>query len=216
MLWLAKNLFFSLSLVWSTIAWSAISINRSVGQVGSNIITSREVQITQALEGLLYQDKKKIELNINDNQFSQNVTASLVEWVVYLEAENFSVAQVGEDEVQNAIIHVEKLGKDWGYWKNLKITKEELKTYVARKLKYKKFFQFKTQASRVNITDSEARAYYDKNRLRFGSVPFNNFKENIKSYLSQQYLENRIREWFELLKRKYKVRNLDAVRVKNE
>ncbi|MNY60610.1 hypothetical protein D3C86_1971860 [compost metagenome] len=58
------------------------------------------------------------------------------------------------------------------------------------------------------ITDQEAQAYYDKNRIKFGSMPFSNFKENIKTFLAQQQLEERLRSWFEVIKRKYKVRNL--------
>lgn len=201
-------------LLFISILWSSQIINRSVGQVGTSFITSRDVQLAQAIEGLLYMDKKRVEADINDNGFSSLVTATLVEWVVSMEAENFSVAEITEDETVSALQIIDKQTQDWDYWTKLKPTKEEIKLFVVRKIKYKKFFQFKTQASKVNISDSEAKAYFDKNKQKFGSAPFVNFKDNIKSFLSQQYRETRIREWFELLKRKYKVRNFEIVRGK--
>ena len=191
-------------------------VNRGVGQVGDHFLTSREVQISQAIESVLFQNQK-VELDISSAQFSQSVTATLIEWVVSNEAENFSIAEVSVDEFQTRLSEFEKQinsNGGWKYWKNLDVKSDEVKATLQRKLRAKNFLQFKTQSSGVTITDSEARDYYTRNRLKFGNLPFESFRENIKTFLAKQILEERIRDWFESLKAKYRVRNFEAERVR--
>lgn len=191
-------------------------VNRGVGQVGDHFLTSREVQISQAMESVLFQNQR-VELDISSAQFSQSVTATLIEWVVSNEAENFSIAEVNLEDLQNRLQEFEKqinLNGGWKYWKSLEVKSDEIKTTLQRKLRSKNFLQFKTQSSGVAITDSEARDYYNRNRLKFGNLPFESFRENIKTFLAKQILEERIRDWFESLKAKYRVRNFEAERVR--
>ena len=89
----------------------------------------------------------------------------------------------------------------------LEVQPAETKKAIQRKLRAKKFIRFKADSSVVPVTNTEAREYFDNNRLKFGDLPFENFKENIKAYLSRQQVEQRLRDWFEVLQNKYKVKN---------
>ncbi len=188
-------------------------VSQSVGQVGDRVVTSREVQISAAIDRVLFPQKDKAqpaELRLGDPAMVNELTAVLLEIVVHREADNFSVARVSEDQVQEAVRKVEKAMEGMLSWQAIEVSSAELKRLVGQKLSAKEFIRFKTSSMVGVISDSEALAYYDKNRLKFGELPFASFKDNIKSFLAQQQLEERTRAWFEIIKRKYKVRNILA------
>lgn len=198
-------------------------ISQSVGQVGERVITSREVQISAVLDRILFPNKDAslknnavFEVQVGDKAMLNELTALLLEVVVNREAESFSVAQISDEEIQQALRKVEKAVDDERYWQRLEVSSNELKKSVVQKLTAKTFIQFKTNSMAGIINDAEALAYYEKNRLKFGEAPFSSFKENIKSFLSQQQLEDRTRAWFEIIKRKYKVRNILVENLNNK
>lgn len=188
-------------------------ISQSVGQVGEQVVTSREVLISAAIERVLFPQKEKslpLELKLEDPEMLKEVTAVLLEVAVHREAESFSVARISEEQIQEALRKVERSLGGKSAWQNLEVSPAELKKLVAQKLMAKAFIQFKTHSMAGVVSDSEALVYYEKNRLKFGELPFSSFKENIKTFLGQQQLEERTRAWFEIIKRKYKVRNIIA------
>lgn len=209
--------FLSLSLAWS----APMVVSQSVGQVGDRVVTSREVQISAVLDRILFPGKdakaaSNYELRLSDPAMMNEVTAVLLEVVVHKEAESFSVAKVSEDQLRDSIRKVEKAVEARSYWQTLEVSPAELKKFVLQKLTAKAFIQFKTSSMVGIVSDSEALAYYEKNRLKFGDMPFATFKENIKTFLAQQQLEERTRTWFEIIKRKYKVRNILAENINNK
>jgi hypothetical protein len=190
---------------------AATLISESVGQAGEYVITSREVQISSAIEDVLFSEKPVtgiIEVRPEQPAYRNAVANVLLEVVVALEAENFNVGTVPADDLSKALAKVEKNLSAKPYWTRLEVTSAELQKFTKRKLVAKSFLKFKSNSMVGIITDQEAQSYYDKNRIKFGSMPFSNFKENIKTFLAQQQLEERLRSWFEVIKRKYKVRNL--------
>ncbi|WP_413287922.1 hypothetical protein [Bdellovibrio sp. HCB337] len=209
------------------LAFSALSIaatptviSQSVGQVGDRVVTSREVQISAVLDRILFpaKDAKASlhEVRLGDAGMMNEVTALLLEVVVDREAESFSVAKISEEQIQQSVRKVEKAVDGKAYWESLEVSPAELKKFVAQKLTAKAFIQFKTNSMVGIVSDAEALAYYEKNRLKFGGMPFTTFKDNIKTFLSQQQLEERTRAWFEIIKRKYKVRNILAENLNNK
>ena len=94
------------------------------------------------------------------------------------------------------------------YFEKLGTEAKELHELILRKLRSKKFVQFKSRASVVPVTDAEALQYFQKNRVRFGNAPFAKFRDSIKSLLAQDQASRRIREWFEILQKKYHVRRV--------
>ncbi len=190
----------------------ATVVTRTVGQVADHVVTSREVQITAVIEGLLFPPAKKegsklVEVRLSDDDFNKKLTSTLLETVVAMEAENFSVGALTESEVNAAVSAVEKAVSGKAYWNELEVSGKELKKLVRRKLEAKSFLKFKSTSMSGIISDQEAQAYYEKNRAKFGSLPFASLKVNIKTFLAQQQLEERLRSWFEVIKRKYKVRH---------
>lgn len=177
------------------------------------VVTSREVQIQNFIETVLYQSAKKELLKplaIDSKAFAKSVQDALLEAVVALEAQNFNVVQISQEEQTGAEKKVIQTLKTVGGWKDLKVSAKELETGVRRKLQAKKFVQFRAQSSVLPVTDVEAQKYFNENRLKFGNLPFENFKENIKSYLSRAQVEHRLKDWYDLLLNKYQVKNLIA------
>jgi hypothetical protein len=186
-------------------------LSRVVGSAGENTITSREVQINAAVEQILYfRSQKPGEVKLldpNSKEFSNEVVNVLLEWIVYLEAKSFSHSTVTRAEEQKAIGIVQETAARLPFWRSLEVSGDELETMIERKLTAKKFLSFKNDSSLVPVTDAEALSYFKKNRLKFGNMPFDAFRENIKIYLIKQQVDRRLKDWFEVLQRKYRVRN---------
>lgn len=189
-------------------------ITQVVGQAGDKVVTSREVQINYFAETTLFPDDKtrvSSKLDINDKNFGRELTHALIEWIVFKEAEIFNTSAVPEDDITKSISVIKSAVSNndiRSYWDSLNVAPEELRDIVKRKLSAKKFIQFKTRASVVPVTDAEALQYFQKNRIRFGNAPFAQFKDSIKSLLAQDQANTRIRDWFELLQKKYRVRKV--------
>lgn len=193
-------------------------VSQSVGQVGDYIITSREVQIAAVVEAFIYHDQKKEEkkeikipellhVDAKDNQFLNELNSYLLDQVVVIESENFSINNITNEDVNKIASQIRESLKQNSYWKSLEVTDVELKKIIKIKLTSKDFIKFKMSSVVSIITDQEALAYYEKNRAKFGNGNFDTFKSTIKNFLSQQQMEERLKSWFEIIKRKYKVRN---------
>lgn len=189
----------------------------SVAVVGGQVITSREVQIfgvlTKALASKVKPDNKIRDswvVSYGGEAFTRILSQFLVDQVVALEAETFSVSEVSEKDIQLAKEHILNMTRSWPAWKRLDVSDRELVTILQVHLRAQAFLKFKSESSGVLVSDSEAQEYYEKNRVKFGNLPFEKFKDSIKDVLAQEQLEEKLKDWFELLKRKYRVRLLSA------
>ena len=171
------------------------------------------MQIQNLLEVALYSDKGREGLKspgIDSKAFAKAVQDALLEAVVALEAQNFNLVQLDGEELTLALKKAESILKPALAWKALRVSSRELQTGLKRKFQAKKFVQFRAQSSVLPVTDVEAEKYFNENRLKFGNLPFENFKENIKSYLSRTQVELRLKDWYDVLLNKYQVKNLIA------
>jgi glutaredoxin-related protein len=185
----------------------SILISKVVGTAADQVVTSREVQIVNLLEKGLISDKNLNLVVPEDTKFNVEVGQVLLEIVVQTESNLFEFEQINDQDFKTS---VETINKNLGQskeWKNLQVSSPELERFLKRKLIAKRFIKVKSDSMKGFITDSEAKDYFDKNRLKFGQVPFVQFKENIKTFLTQQQLEERLKAWFEITKKKYKVKN---------
>jgi hypothetical protein len=191
---------------------SAAIVSTGVGSVRGQVITSREVQIQYLLEAALNGDhKEKLKiLALDSKAFAEEVQDTLLEAVVSLEAQSFNVMELSNEEVKSAERKANKILKKSEAWKELAVAKKELDAALRRKLQSKKFIQFRAQSSVIPVTDVEAQKYFNENRLKFGNLPFENLKENIKSALSRTQVERRLKDWYDVLLNKYQVKNLIA------
>lgn len=197
--------------VFSQPAFSAGKIISSqAGRVNRHVVTTREVAANAWVEYALGQKNQVKNLDLNEpksKEFLRETTAVLLEWAIYLEAESFATSTVTRAERASAIRIVKSKLKNQKKWRALRLESHELESLVERKLRAKKFIQFKVESSAVPVSDAEARQYFETNRLKFENLPFESFKETIRTYLSRQQVDRRLKDWFELLQVKYKVRN---------
>lgn len=195
---------------------SVISITKVVGEVGDQFITSREVKMNAAIEQVLLppaakppgspDDASKI-LTGTERSFPGEVSRVLDEWAVYFEAKSLGSTSVSKSEISRISGLVQTRFSTEPAWKDLDVGAEELKVIVERKIAASEFQKLKSDPALSPVSEDEALAYYKKNRLRFGSLPFSSFSENIKAYLVKTQVERRLAEWHEVLRRKYKTRN---------
>lgn len=186
-------------------------ISKVVGRAGDYFFTSREVQINYVLEQALVLPPEKfakapLNLPVEDKNFRLELNGVFLEWVVAQEAQAFAVAKIDDREFQQAVEMIGQRLAAKRYWKDLKVDDDELKTFLMRKLRAKKFIQFKAESSVIEITESEALDYYQKNQGRFGDVPFSSFSEKIRTFLKQKKRDERLQAWFDVLQNKYEVR----------
>ncbi len=215
-------LFLFLFLQLTVRAGASETVTSTVGQVGDHVITSREVWISNFLERWTLSRKAeplagtaKLGPPQNDwkpalqsDAFNQATSSFMLELMVALEAENFSVAQVEPSEVKRQAIELSKAMVGQGDWLKLEVGSVELEKFIERKRRSQNFLRFKTDSAGVVVSEAEAKNYFEKNRLKFANHPFAQFKESIKDVLARQLLEERLRDWFEILRRKYRVRFL--------
>ncbi len=188
-------------------------VSTGVGLIRNQTVTSREVQIQSLLEVALNDGQAKDKLKllaIDSRAFSEAVSQVLLETVIAMEAENFNLVRVEDKDRQAAEVKALKILKKTSFWKNLQVSQRELEHGIKRKIQAKKFIQLRAQSSALPVTDGEAQKYFNENRLKFGELPFENLKENIKSYLVRVHVDQRLKDWYDVLLNKYQVKNLIA------
>lgn len=193
---------------------SIVLLSRAVGEVGDHVVTSREVRINDAIEQAMNGKPSVPEgyriLNGAEKIFPGEVSRVLDEWVVYLEAKSLSSQPFARGDLNANVKAVQELWASKTAWQELEVSAEELRETIERKLVAREFERLKSDPQLAPVSDDDALAYYRKNRLRFGSLPFSTFKDNIRAFLIKTQTERRLAEWREVLRRKYKVRNFIA------
>jgi hypothetical protein len=231
-MWLAAGLLalvYGLSLIHTAEAAQnsskLISVSASVGIVGKDVVTSREVKISSLLEQVFEHVEKHPDLQKNKSKkgaslsllspglatdsFRKALNKIMVETVVLKEAETLALSEVAADEVEAIIARALPYLQNAEAWLELQVTESELRLHVQRKVRTQSFLKFKTQNSGVQITDLEAEKYFEKNKVKFGGLPFVQFKDQIKKVMAEEMVQNQLEDWFELLRRKYRVRLLN-------
>lgn len=190
---------------------TTVSITRIVGEVGDQFVTSREVRINSAVEQA-FREKPATEKGFTipdptERSFSGETSKVLDEWAVFFEAKSLGSAAVSKSEIARVVALVQDRWANQPVWVSLEVGADELRQMVERKLAADEFQKLKSDPALSPISDEEALTYYKKNRMRFGTLPFSSFKENIKQFLIKTQVDRRLSEWHEVLRRKYKTRN---------
>ena len=203
MRWILFILFFSFSNGQAAVR----SVSKVVGEISDNFITSREVKINRAIDQVVTQKADFTWVSDQDKAYPDAIEQVLEEWSVYLEAKSLTKESATKAEVPKWQEKInQQLGRSEG-WKSLEVSAEELRTILERKLIAQEFLKLKSESSLVVVTEEEALTYFKKNRSKFGSQPFEYFRENIQSFLVKQQTERRMRDWLDVLRRKYRLRN---------
>lgn len=193
-------------------------VTASAGAVAGEPVTARQILISSLIEDALFRKKpEKLSLGqLEKPAYSRETSVILLEAAIWLESKGFPVANVSSAEIaakKRELLKVLRSSSVWNQWAALKVQEQELALALQRKLAAKKLIQFKVETASLPVTDQEAEDYYKKNRLKYDQLPFENFRDNIKTFLAQRQVEERLQEWFEVLKVKYRIQNHLASRA---
>jgi hypothetical protein len=210
-----------------TLSWAKSASSATLAEVAGKVVTTRDVQISSVMnhwfslhdqpsapkaaskaKGLKPIDYRSWFLDPKSEAFRHELSAVMVEQLVVVEAENFSVAKLSKAEIDTVVHSLGEELKASSEWQALEISPAELEEHVSRHLRAKEFMKFKAESMGLQVSDETARAYYEKNRIRFNNLPFENFKSSIKEYLTSQDVESKMKDWFDVLRKKYKVKIL--------
>lgn len=206
----ASILFFLLPLLLGSNFSRASLFSTNAGRVGDHVVTTREVMIYHLIEQALggKNIEPKIQLaEVTSRSYLREITSVLIENAVFFEAEVFSAAPLEASRLKSQMAQIRARLNAVKLWQSLDVSDAELRQAVTRKIRAKDFVRFKIDSAAIPISDAEAKKYFEQNQSQFENLPFTNFKENIKSYLTKQQVDHRLKDWFELLQSKYKVRN---------
>jgi hypothetical protein len=195
-------------------ATGLVLVTRAVAEVADRVVTSREVRMSDAIEQAMTgkspgTDGFRVLTGVEKN-FPGEVTATLDEWIVYLEAKSLSSSPPSKTDLAAAVKGVQEFWAGKPAWLALEVSADELRDIVERKLIAKDFERLKADPELTPVSDDDALSYFRKNRLRFGSLPFSTFKDSIKTFLVKSQTDRRLAEWRDVLRRKYRARNFIA------
>lgn len=208
-------LFLSLLLPHSLLAAPTV-INQAVGQVGGELVTSRQVRMSEIIdrwqllpvEGrpkLTDEGTKAWIGEEKSEEFKGHLSTLLLQIMVTKEAESLGgfADQAEKDEAQ-----VQALLKELAalkVWRDLEPEKGEVLRLLRLKRVAGEFLKLKTETGDSTLSDSDLRAYYNRNRDKLAGVSFDLVKPLIQNRLQQEKQVNQLKDWFEILKRKYGV-----------
>jgi|GEM_PF-5476457 len=215
----------------------SVAVARSVGpgsqalaQVGEEVLTTRHLELDFLIDRYQLVNKGSSapsatpnstpntnqghvweELNLQNRAVvDAALSKSLLDAMVVREADALGSATIRKEQIESMVADIEKTYRGFAQWKRLGITNDELQNAVLRHLRANEYLQLKTASMGIVIPDEMAQKYFEANRSRFGGLPFAQFKEAIQESLAQAQLEVKLKDWVEILKRKYKVRMLQT------
>lgn len=179
-----------------------------VAKIGKDIITSRKVLADSIIEGNWVKGSAIKAAPIQSEEFNNDLNRYLMERVVYLESRSFSLVSVTQSEVDKAKRSVLQRIKNSGSnstWTDLGMTSEEVTDLIRQKISSQKFIEFKSKASYVPVTEAEAFNYFQNNKSKYEGKEYKSVKEGIKKSLAKSQAEQRLSDWYDILKKKYDV-----------
>ncbi len=185
----------------------ALTVNSNVDlkdkKNSSETKKSKSNQAALPSKGNLEAKPNQWSLTVGSEAFQKYLAQVILESVIQLEAENFAVGAVTQADMAGQIRLVEDRVRAVPEWTSLEVEEVELTRILNRKIRAQNFLKFKMETSGVVVSDDEVKTYFEKNRVKFGNMPLDQFKEGIREVLAQEQLQEKLKDWFEVLKRKY-------------
>lgn len=183
---------------------SAKVLVKTIGQVKSHVITSRELSIHEKV-------KKNLGDSFESFQADSSFEQVIKEWLLYLEAIAFYNTKISEQEVKlKKQTLLGKLKSEEG-WSQLQVTDQELTEKVRRRLEAERLYTFKKKASVLPVSLGEVETEYTQNRVRYGALSFEEAKPQIQKNKVRENLQRRLKQWFRVLEKKYKVQRFTEI-----
>ncbi len=196
-------------LFWVENGSAAIRLKNWIGgKVSETYFTHRDVQADYLIEQIVFmrsQPSQIVLLSGKEKTYFNQVNNVLLEKAIEIEAKAFEVDQVQSSDINQTLLQVKsRANKDLA---EIQMSDEELITMITRKLRAKRFIDFKSKSTYAVVSDEEASQYFEQNRIKFGHMPFESFKIDIKNFLASKKRKERLLDWFEILKKKHNIQN---------
>jgi hypothetical protein len=195
-----------------TLCFAQTTISEIVGTANGQAITSREVEADVVFTALYQKvDKPNYFLPLKGKALQSATSNLLMEVLIVAEAQSFKLAPVSDAEVARAIstfqanLPKSNLQKNW---KALALGRKEIQALAARKLRAVRFLELKKTTFITSPTDEEIKDYFDKRKSNFQGKSLSEVRETLDKNLKQDKLDQSLREWFQVLRSKYEIRNL--------
>jgi len=179
------------------------TINKSLALVNGKVITLRQVEAYQEVKKLI-NDTKKILNELSDNDI---LGTYLVDHLLGLEAEQFGLAKISQDELQLEYSEISSKIKNSVKLTGLKLTETEVIDIISTVFKSKTFLEFKISNLESIVGSLEIEEEYKRNRNKYAAERGKALLE-IQMELKQRRSMDQIQQWVLFLKRKYKVQFL--------
>lgn len=205
-----------LALFLSAALAAPVPVTSAAGQVGRDVITSRKVQISTFIDRWsLLPPEKRVAVSAGEveqwsikpvgDEFKAQLSSLMLEMMVAAESEGFESTprQVGEFRAT-----AERLQKELGgapAWRKLEVEAKELEALLLVKERAKGFLKVKMESGDGRVPEAELRAAYEQQKAKLGGLSYEEVKNVLRDRLSQQAQLDRLKDWIEILKRKYRV-----------
>lgn len=205
-----------LSLLLSLAYAAPVPVTAAAGQVGREVVTSRRVQLSTFIDrwSLLPPEKRgslpageigEWAISSEGEEFKGQLSSLMLEMMVAAESEGF---ESSPKDAADFRAPAEKLMKDLGHapaWKKLEVELKEVEALLLVKERSKGFLKVKMESGDARIPETEVRASYEKQKSKLGGMAYDDVKAVLRDRLTQEAQLDRLKDWFEILKRKYRV-----------
>lgn len=185
---------------------SRAQVNQVVLEVGGIPYTSRYVEIDRDISDFIQKEMKIIKETNKSKNLQSKTQEFLIDYLISQEAKNLNLSSIKSDYVSQFISTHKNELNNLIHLKKYEASDKEIYEITERILISNNYLKVKLQNLASPIMDQDVQIYFEKNKNLFDGKNIDNFKENIKIFLMQQQLQERLKSWYESLKRKYKVR----------
>ena len=193
-----------------------IVVMEAVGQVGTDLVTSRQVRLSEMIDrwNLLPPENRKnlTEESVQpwraedkSEEFKSQVSTLLLQIMVTKEAESLGSLPAEETQDQRSAVEFIKDLSASKSWKQLEAQQEEILRLIRIKRVAADFLKLKTESGSGSISEADVKAYFNRNKEKLAGVSYELVKPVIRERLQQETQVAKLRDWFEILKRKYNV-----------
>lgn len=187
--------------------------NEILGAVSKEALSYRDVLLSAWVSDHLDQKVFSVDSLQDPQKLSEKLNEALLDRVLLQEDDRVGLGESTSlsPSQTEALKKSEALFREGSVFKPLiqgyAFKHEEFKKSFHQKIRVRNFIEAKSKSFVSLPNEQDLKTYFDANRVKFGSVPFDQVKENIRSFLNKQEQDERFKAWIEALKTKYEVKN---------
>ena len=179
----------------------------ALAKVGSEVLTSRDLQVNQFLNEQEHPFK-----NYNDKP--EPLKELVWEQLVYLESKSVFAKPESTSAIQKFVKQFRKKADKDALWKTLEVTDKELMGAVTRKLNAKKLLNLKMPRKLIYVSPTHIASYYKRNKNQLGQKPLGEVRDRIREGLQILKARSRFYDWVSTMSRSHKVSYYSGFKIK--